>query len=282
MFWDFILCGIEAKHRSDMKTKEIELLSIDDDPLANLDYLCVAMIMNIKAELLESDFSMCFAILLNYPEPNVPEVLLRNAIKIKNKMKESPQQQVNGEFMDLSRQRTQNLPSNSTSLMGNTLLNTSQGSTSSSISYPITDDARYSLNNQEQQTFKENPYNQAKREAAEESKSKSKFPFLSPFMKGDLLGGGERKSIKTLPPQNDNKRISIGSSAGFVDPLRASATLSAVDDKKSKENLKAALRKLTNVDNFLEELWNKNGVDQRKLSITVTELRDAINMLNQN
>ncbi len=44
--------------------------------------------------------------------------------------------------------------------------------------------------------------------------------------------------------------------------------------------MKAALRKLTNVDNFLEELWNKNGVDQRKLSTTVTELRDAINMLN--
>ena len=90
MFWDFILGGIESKHRIDMKSKEAELLSIDDDPLANLDYLCVAMIMNIKADLLESDFSMCFAILLNYPEPNVPEVLLRNAIKIKNKMKESP------------------------------------------------------------------------------------------------------------------------------------------------------------------------------------------------
>jgi TBC1 domain family protein 5 len=90
MFWDFIWGGIEAKHRIDMKNKDVELLSIDDDPLANLDYICVAMIMNIKTELLESDFSMCFALLLNYPEPNVPEVLLRNAIKIKNKMKEAP------------------------------------------------------------------------------------------------------------------------------------------------------------------------------------------------
>jgi hypothetical protein len=49
------------------------------------------MILNIKADLLESDFSMCFAILLNYPEPTVPEALLRNAMKIMTKMKENPQ-----------------------------------------------------------------------------------------------------------------------------------------------------------------------------------------------
>ena len=90
MFWDFIWGGIEAKHRIDMKNKDSELLSIDDDPLANLDYLCVAMIMNIKSELLESDFSMSSAIRPNSPDPNVPEVIMRNAIKIKLKMKEAP------------------------------------------------------------------------------------------------------------------------------------------------------------------------------------------------
>lgn len=37
------------------------------DPLINLDYLCTAMITNIKEDLLDSDFSMCMANLLNYP-----------------------------------------------------------------------------------------------------------------------------------------------------------------------------------------------------------------------
>lgn len=61
MFWDFILGGVESKHKTDPKIKGAEFLEIDDDPLANLDYLCVAMIINIKGQLLESDFSMCMA-----------------------------------------------------------------------------------------------------------------------------------------------------------------------------------------------------------------------------
>lgn len=83
MFWDFIFGGIESKHKLDTKSKTTEFLAIEDDPLANHDYLCLAMILNIKADLLESDFSMCFALLLNYPEPNVPETLLKYALKIK-------------------------------------------------------------------------------------------------------------------------------------------------------------------------------------------------------
>lgn len=88
MFWDFILGGIESKHKNDHKAKGTEYLEIDDDPLSNLDYLCVAMIINIKAVLFESDFSMCMANLLNYPEQNVPETLLRYSLKIKEKLKE--------------------------------------------------------------------------------------------------------------------------------------------------------------------------------------------------
>lgn len=49
------------------------------------------MIINIKNQLLESDFSMCFALLLNYPEQSVPENLLKYALKIKEKLKEPPQ-----------------------------------------------------------------------------------------------------------------------------------------------------------------------------------------------
>ncbi len=47
---------------------------------------------------------------------------------------------------------------------------------------------------------------------------------------------------------------------------------------KIQDNAKKAIRKLTNVDNFLDELWHR--VDNKELSKMVTELRDAINLLN--
>lgn len=68
MFWDFILGGIESKHKNDPKVKGTEFLELEDDPMINMDYLCAAMIINIKTVLLESDFSMCMANLLSYPE----------------------------------------------------------------------------------------------------------------------------------------------------------------------------------------------------------------------
>ena len=79
MFWDYILGGIESKHKTDTRVRGNDFLEIDDDPLANLDYLCASMIINIKSDLLESDFSMCMAYLLNYPEQTVPETLLKYA-----------------------------------------------------------------------------------------------------------------------------------------------------------------------------------------------------------
>ena len=86
MYWDYILGGIETKHKADPKSLGTEYLLTSGDPLINLDYLCVAMILTIKNELLESDFSMCLANLLNYPEPKVPESLLKYSVKIKEKL----------------------------------------------------------------------------------------------------------------------------------------------------------------------------------------------------
>ena len=68
LFWDFIFGGIDSKHLSERKSRGTEFLETDLDPLINLDYLCTAMIINIKDDLLESDFSMCMAYLLNYPQ----------------------------------------------------------------------------------------------------------------------------------------------------------------------------------------------------------------------
>jgi hypothetical protein len=68
VLWDFILGGVEGKHKADPKAKGLEFLASADDPFINLDYICVAMIINIKQLLTESDFSMIMAYLLNYPE----------------------------------------------------------------------------------------------------------------------------------------------------------------------------------------------------------------------
>ena len=86
ILWDFIFSGIESKHKSDYKCKGVNFLSTPDDPLINIDYLCVAMIINIKAVLMESDYSMCLAYLLNYPETADTDNLLRYSLKIKEKI----------------------------------------------------------------------------------------------------------------------------------------------------------------------------------------------------
>ena len=46
-----------------------------------------------------------------------------------------------------------------------------------------------------------------------------------------------------------------------------------------KDSSKAAIRKLTLVDNYLDDLWGKVD-DDRQLSQVLTELREAINLLN--
>ena len=86
LYWDFIFGGIDPKHRSDTKSKGLDFLSAPDDPLIHLDYLSVAMILMIKPELLESDFSMCFTYFFNYPEPSNPESIMKYALKVRDKL----------------------------------------------------------------------------------------------------------------------------------------------------------------------------------------------------
>ena len=63
------------------KLKE-KLIKMDSDPLINLEMLCASMILSKKELLLESDFSMCFAYLLQM-EGSKPSALIKSAIKIK-------------------------------------------------------------------------------------------------------------------------------------------------------------------------------------------------------
>lgn len=79
IFWDYIFGGICSRHRVDRSCKGTNFLETDMDPLINLDYLCTAMIVHIKEELLDSDFSMCMAYLLNYPHKSDANGLLAMA-----------------------------------------------------------------------------------------------------------------------------------------------------------------------------------------------------------
>ena len=53
------------------------------DPFIGLECLSVAMIALIKADLLESDFSMCLGLLMSYKEPDQPAIVLEQAQKVR-------------------------------------------------------------------------------------------------------------------------------------------------------------------------------------------------------
>lgn len=78
LFWDYILGGVFMQHTSShqslfafpLKEAGTRLLepfpSKENDPFINLDIMCVSMIVLIRQELMESDFSMCLAHLLSF------------------------------------------------------------------------------------------------------------------------------------------------------------------------------------------------------------------------
>lgn len=95
--WDFILGGVylqhTAKHQALLASPSKENSKINEtflpqekDPFLNLDILCVGMIVHIRKELLESDFSMCLALMLSYEEPDDPSELISQTISIKKKL----------------------------------------------------------------------------------------------------------------------------------------------------------------------------------------------------
>lgn len=72
--WDFIFAGA-YRHLKDQT---------QGDPLNNLDFLCVAMILSKRTELFQSDFSMCLGILMSFKEPvSLAEEILSLAQKVR-------------------------------------------------------------------------------------------------------------------------------------------------------------------------------------------------------
>ena len=63
--WDFIFAGAFGDVQ---------------DKMQNLDFLCTAMIMSKRVDLMESDFSMCLGILMSFKEPeNIVNDILSKA-----------------------------------------------------------------------------------------------------------------------------------------------------------------------------------------------------------
>jgi hypothetical protein len=56
--------------------------------MKNLDFLCVAMILSKKSELLESDFSMCLGTLMSFKEPESIKEILNRAQKVRSAIME--------------------------------------------------------------------------------------------------------------------------------------------------------------------------------------------------
>ena len=52
--------------------------------MVNLDFLCTAMILSKRSELLESDFSMCLGILMSFKEPNsIEDSIICRAVHVR-------------------------------------------------------------------------------------------------------------------------------------------------------------------------------------------------------
>ena len=72
-----------------MKKEHLQIFEpfppIETDPFVNLDILCVSLTVHIREGLLQSDFSMCLALLLKYEAPEDVSQLITRAIAIKKK-----------------------------------------------------------------------------------------------------------------------------------------------------------------------------------------------------
>jgi hypothetical protein len=72
-YWDYIIGGVFLQGNMNLKDP---FPPTETDPFLNLDIICVSMIISIREILLESDFSMCLAYLLNFEQPDDPSVII--------------------------------------------------------------------------------------------------------------------------------------------------------------------------------------------------------------
>lgn len=69
--WDYMLAGIPAQALTEesLNTPCYDLQELAEDPFNQLEFICLAMIVAKREELLDSDFSGCLGIFMKYDEP---------------------------------------------------------------------------------------------------------------------------------------------------------------------------------------------------------------------
>ena len=84
LIWDFIFSGVLSS-KIDLNESEEKLLfrKPELDPFINLEFISTAMIILVKEELMESDFSMCLGMLMSYKEPESPLGVISKAVEIR-------------------------------------------------------------------------------------------------------------------------------------------------------------------------------------------------------
>lgn len=84
LMWDFILHGTSLlDHTKLMQQEDLLLNEPTLDPFINLEFISCAMVILIKEELMECDFSMCLGLLMSYKEPDSALSIIRKAVKIR-------------------------------------------------------------------------------------------------------------------------------------------------------------------------------------------------------
>ena len=78
--WDYIFSG---SVKAGAKIPSENFQPLDQDPFANLEFLALAMIAQLKTDLLEADFSACLGLLMSYKEPAEQRSLLEKAENIR-------------------------------------------------------------------------------------------------------------------------------------------------------------------------------------------------------
>lgn len=86
--WDYIFAGIQNQHRVDRDFGDMYYIDgyaeSKDDPLINLDFLCIGMIENIRSKIYKQDYEDCLEVFFNYPELKGASRLISIATKIEN------------------------------------------------------------------------------------------------------------------------------------------------------------------------------------------------------
>jgi hypothetical protein len=215
------------------------------------------MILSQKEELMQNDFSMCLALLLSFETPEQPSILIVKATEIKKRI--------------LSKQA---------------LLEEYKTDRSSKSNFNF-DQLDKDLRRNAQQSRKGKIYEKV-------AKPKSKFLGLIPNIltsdiksKSKPLFGSNANKLKMRNMSANEERDSDNKSPNAPDRavMRQNSQMEQLQEqyRLQKFQIRNACKNLMQVDEFMMTLQDvKRGdvIDSKRLNESLTDLRDAINMLN--